>query len=326
MFDTAASLSTNGAGWCVPVHGRVYRPASGRAAKAALALALKTGFGVAPDTGSRSVFDARCALLLGDNSPGKRIVVTIAGHDYVLPPSGRDGQFRTEVAVPLQQATVDGCSGFLPIEARLLDDDGQRVAGRAHLIAKTGISVISDIDDTVKVTHVGDRRRMMAMTFLEAFEAVDGMAARYRRWAEQGAVFHFISSSPWPLYEPLTDFLAQSGFPAATHTLKNVGLKDRSIRHFLSKSTKTKPPAIAAILASFPHRRFILVGDSAERDAEIYADIARRNPGRIAAIFIRNVSHGRKQRERMVRAFDGVGLDGVRCEIFADAADLPEVL
>jgi phosphatidate phosphatase APP1 len=40
----------------------------------------------------------------------------------------------------------------------------------------------------------------------------------------------------------------------------------------------------------FPKRRFILVGDSGEKDPEIYGALARSQPGRIVGIFIRDVT------------------------------------
>jgi phosphatidate phosphatase APP1 len=35
--------------------------------------------------------------------------------------------------------------------------------------------------------------------------------------------------------------------------------------------------------------RFVLLGDSGEKDPEIYADVVREHPGRILAVYIREV-------------------------------------
>lgn len=324
IFTTAAHRQPDGAGWIVPVHGRVFRPPDGRAAKAALALALKTGFGVSPDTTSRAIFDERCALMLGDNKAGRRIVVAMAGAEHQLAPTDRYGQFRDSIALTEAQAETFAPRGRVDITARLAPRDHRRFSGQAILVAPDGLSVISDIDDTVKVTHVASRRRMMAMTFLEAFQAVGGMAERYRSWVAEGASLHFISSSPWPLYEPLETFLSVAGFPQATTTLKNVALKDRSIRNLLAKATKTKPPAIDAILNDFPRRRFVLIGDSAENDAEIYVDAARRHGSRVARILIRDCGGRRSGLERAREAL--ARLDPATWQIFERADELPASL
>ena len=42
---------------------------------------------------------------------------------------------------------------------------------------------------------------------------------------------------------------------------------------------------------------FILIGDSGEKDAEIYGQVAIENPGRILAIYIRDVTHKRRDDE-----------------------------
>jgi phosphatidate phosphatase APP1 len=56
---------------------------------------------------------------------------------------------------------------------------------------------------------------------------------------------------------------------------------------------------IQNILKTYPKMRFILVGDSGEKDADIYLKIAREYPGRIRAIYLRSVKHrSRMQRVR----------------------------
>ena len=42
--------------------------------------------------------------------------------------------------------------------------------------------------------------------------------------------------------------------------------------------------------------KFVLIGDSGEKDADIYKDIAEKNPDRILAIYLRTVNHKRKIR------------------------------
>ena len=114
------------------------------------------------------------------------------------------------------------------------------------------MSVISDIDDTVKVTHVLSRRRLWEATFYKPFAAVEGMADAYHRLAAPGVAFHYVSSSPWHLTEPLLDFLEATGLPVSSIALKHVRLKDRTALDILRPGRETKPPEIEAILQSFP--------------------------------------------------------------------------
>ena len=45
------------------------------------------------------------------------------------------------------------------------------------------------------------------------------------------------------------------------------------------------------MVALYRELPFVLIGDSGQRDPEIYAQVVREHPGRVLAIYIRNVSH-----------------------------------
>jgi phosphatidate phosphatase APP1 len=56
-------------------------------------------------------------------------------------------------------------------------------------------------------------------------------------------------------------------------------------------------------MADFPDRTFLLVGDSGERDPELYAAIAKRNPRQVAGVAIRQVD-GKPPREKVRSRLD----------------------
>lgn len=62
-----------------------------------------------------------------------------------------------------------------------------------------GISVISDIDDTVKISNVLSKRLLLKHTFYSYFKPVEGMNELYQKWSEQQCQFHYVSASPWQL-------------------------------------------------------------------------------------------------------------------------------
>ncbi|KAL3954652.1 hypothetical protein ACCO45_010215 [Purpureocillium lilacinum] len=51
-----------------------------------------------------------------------------------------------------------------------------------------------------------------------------------------------------------------------------------------------KKSTLTRLMRDFPRRKFLLVGDSGEADLEVYTDLAMANPGRILAVFIRDVT------------------------------------
>ena len=321
FFTTAAHTSADGRDWIVPIHGRIYRPERSVARKAVIARALKSGFGIVPDRESNARFSERVDLLLADNKGGRRIVVAFGTRDVALPVSGADGHFAAQLRLPASEVAPDARNGSLGYRARLAARDPRTFLGTVLLLQAEGVSVISDIDDTVKITWVTDTRRMLEATFLKPFEAVPGMARLYTTWSASGAAFHYVSSSPWHLYEPLSAFLDAAGFPLASIDLKKVRLKDGSIRNIVADSTITKPPVIEALLAAHPARRFVLVGDSGEKDPEIYGDVLRRHPARIVRVFIRNVTGAGATDARFTRAFSGI--DPARWQLFTEADELP---
>jgi phosphatidate phosphatase PAH1 len=74
----------------------------------------------------------------------------------------------------------------LTFYAVMPDGDRRNFAGEVHLLEDTGTSVISDIDDTIKVTQVNDRSALLANTFVRPFKPVEGVAAAYQAWAAKG--------------------------------------------------------------------------------------------------------------------------------------------
>ena len=120
-------------------------------------------------------------------------------------------------------------------------------AAELLLIPPTGLSIISDIDDTVKLSDVLNKRELLRNTFLREFVPVEGMAELYRHWGEEHeAVFHYVSASPWQLQPELEGFLRNSGFPPATFHLKSVRLNalpgsGDSLLNLLEKGASFKP-------------------------------------------------------------------------------------
>jgi phosphatidate phosphatase APP1 len=170
--------------------------------------------------------------------------------------------------------------------------DGQLMIAPAY----SQFGIISDIDDTVLVTGATSLWQTLRLTFLEnAFTRLPfaGVAAFYRA-LQSGAVttlfnpIYFVSSSPWNLYDLLIDFFRIQGLPKGP-----LLLRDLSLNADLLSSTghhTHKRAMIDKVLAVNPDLPFVLLGDSGQQDPEIYADVIRANPGRIRAVYIRDVS------------------------------------
>ena len=200
--------------------------------------------------------------------------------------------------------------------------DGRKFAGTIHLLAAKGISVISDIDDTIKVSDVRNRDELMKNTLVRPFQPVKGMADPYRAWARNdGASFHYVSGSPWQLYPALAEFVRSNNFPTGSFHLKQFRVKDETFLNLFKDPEVYKMAIIEPLFERFPERRFILVGDSGERDPEIYGMLARKHPGQVQRIFIRDVTGQAPESARYRKAFAGISPHVWK--VFDDPAELP---
>ena len=163
--------------------------------------------------------------------------------------------------------------------------------------------IISDLDDTVFETSATNVLKMLVRTLFSnahSRQPFAGVAAFYRqlmygRTGRPDNPFFYVSSSPWNLYDVLDDFMALHDMPPGPLLLRDFSI---------SRPKTTPPPGVTGsaaihfahklheiddLLATYPTLPFVLLGDSGQEDARIYREVVRRHPGRIRAIYIRDV-------------------------------------
>ncbi len=316
FFPTAARLSTDSLRWIVPIHAWVFEPEDESLWRRATLSAFATGLGLDEGATDNEIFRERARWFLVDNEGGKTFKLTI-WKEQALGPSGDNGHLDTKLALQRRGDGEEPETFWLGYSAILPPGDQREFDGDALFPGSAGLSVISDIDDTIKISDVTDKKALLANTFLKPFEAASGMVTTYRRLAGAGAVFHYVSSSPWQLYPALREFMDASEFPLGSFHLKLFRLNDESFLNLFKSSRESKPPIIEALLDAYPQREFILIGDSGEHDPEIYGEIARRHPERIRHIYIRKVTPETTKDDRYRDAFNG--LPSSQWTLFEDA-------
>lgn len=205
--------------------------------------------------------------------------VTFAGQARRVK-TGEDGLFEASFPAP---AGAPFAPGLHPVRAECRGASG---AAQVHVVPDGApFLVVSDLDDTLAVTNVQSARGLVSSGLLSderTQPAVDGMAAFFRclrDGSDPAPAFAIVSGSPLEYGPRVEAFLARAGFPFAALALRHLGA--RTLKGY-------KEPAIRALLSRFP-QRVVLVGDSGERDPEVYATIRREHPERVAAIFIHDV-------------------------------------
>lgn len=287
VFPTNAVFDSASQRWKLNIHGWVFEPETNSLWRKGLIRSLALFVGVDKKSADGKRFKQRTAMFLVDNERSKDIVLSASGQHFSAPTTGANGHFEFNASLPKGSSH---CKNWLTLKVQTKDKDQRNFSGEVQCLNHNGISVISDIDDTIKNSNVLDKKKLLKKTFLKEFSAVQGMSTLYQHWNQLGYQFHYVSSSPWQLYPVLNEFIDVQSFPRGSMHLKLIRVKDSSIFNLLATPEEGKIPTITTLLEAYPKRRFILVGDSGEKDANIYATIAKKYSGRIIKIYIHNVT------------------------------------
>ena len=311
--------------WRLKIQGRVYEPNSPKSPW--LVRALGRAVHVSP---SNPDFATRANLLVSDSSNNTRVTVKVGESVFKLPPSDAAGYFTGELTLAdadvRQLASARQVVKFESMPAR---EGGAVFPGEIVVLPAEGLTVITDMDDTIKDTRMLDPPERNANTFQRPFRAVEGMAALYRGWqaaAPAGLHFHLVSAGPWQLHEPLRRFTSEAQFPDFTWDMRSVDLPNpktllEEVKPDLQRTYEFKLRKISEFMERLPGRHVVLVGDSGERDPEVYAAIVTRFPGRVDHVFIRNV-HPDDQKERFAALF-ATPASFALLQVFREPRDLP---
>ena len=155
--------------------------------------------------------------------------------------------------------------------------------------------IISDIDDTILHSSILDWKTAAELTFLhnartrkplrgaaKLYQALQAGAGGERR----NPVF-YVSSSPWNLYDLLEDFMELNAIPPGPVFLRDIGFDPGKFLKTAGHGHKLE--RVRELVARHPRLRWVLIGDSGQADAELYAEAAQEFGERILAIYIRDV-------------------------------------
>lgn len=307
FFRTVTTGLPGQTSWDVPIKGWVFEPERDSFKRRLLLKALAKVLGLPAGSEELALFQARADLFLVDSESRKDIKVRFGVGVHALPRSDGDGMFGG--ALQLTPWSLTSAPPWVRYTAELPAGDTRRFEGTVQVAAPGELGVISDIDDTLKVTFVKNRTEMLKNTFLRPFQAVPGMAQAYERWARAGATFHYVSGSPYALYPHLVKFMDDAGFPQGSYHLKASLLKKSGEPELTGSTVDHKIAAIESIFKANPGRKYVLVGDSGEKDPEIYGEVYRRHADRVKRIHIRRAPLADESTARYEAAFKGVPAD-----------------
>ena len=220
------------------------------------------------------------------------VTVRCAGEERTIH-TDAEGYYHVE----LPRAEKDGES-WLTADARCTIR-GEEIAEQHEIVTpgpETEFAIISDLDDTVIETNVTSFLTAAKLTFVghaKTRKPLEGVSALYdslrngRAGRPVNPIF-YVSSSPWNLHDLLCDFMELNEIPKGPMFLRDYEINPtklfasaRDHRHKLDRTLR--------LMADFPDLPFVLIGDSGQHDAGLYAEAATLHPTRVKAIYIRDV-------------------------------------
>lgn len=206
-----------------------------------------------------------------------------------------DGFFKFE-----WKANQDIEAGWHYVKVEALADDDSVLSsseGKVYVPHITQYAFVSDVDDTVMISHsatIGRRLRELFIKNPRTRKTFPDAAHHYQLLAkshtekDQPNPFFYVSSSEWNLYDYLLETFRFNKLPDGAFLLNTLKRwKD------LVRTGKTghegKLIRVMRILDAFPNQKFVFFGDNSQQDPEIYTSIAEKYPKNIEAIYIRNI-------------------------------------
>ncbi|PPQ66431.1 hypothetical protein CVT24_007197 [Panaeolus cyanescens] len=216
-----------------------------------------------------------------------------------------------------QNVSLGSCAGThhsLTATVQLPEGDHRSVKATIFRSPNSGYGVISDIDDTVKISHVLDKKALIRSTLLDEPKAVSGMPELYTKLSQtlKDPQFVYVSGSPFQLYPFLHEFIDSTYTTAkGPIMLQNLTVFDpRDVIEFIASSSdatyKHKMDSITTLRSFYPKKKWMMIGDSTQKDPEVYGRIYKRFPDMLLCAWIRQVENADNTPERFAKAFKDV--------------------
>ncbi len=255
---------------------------------------------------------------------GAQLKVSIGDNTFDLV-TDREGYFYLDT--PLEKPLEPTDKKWRKATIRLLRTRRREVniteTAKILVPSRAEFGVISDIDDTILITEVTSllKLKMLYLTFLknaanrQTFHEVEAFFRALQRGksGENRNPFFYVSKSPWNLYDFLEEFIEINELPRGPLLLRDIGFLPRRFPfESLGKQYRGhKISSVARILRMYPDMPFILIGDSGEKDAEIYLTLAKAFPGQVKAIYIHDVKDPLRA-QRTLQLIKRSGVENIR--------------
>lgn len=225
-----------------------------------------------------------------ERMPGVAVEARFRGQSAIAV-TDEDGYYQARLAV----SDAPAAESWEMAEVRLGDGGPVFLQPVLCVPATARFGVISDIDDTVlesSITHWQTAAQLVFLHNAQTRKPLEGVAGLYEAFqrgpggSARNPIF-YVSASPWNLYDLLEDFFDLNGIPQGPILLRDVDVNRASFR--ADSASLSKLEHIHRLIERYPALNWVLMGDSGQIDADLYARTIARYPGKILAIYIRDV-------------------------------------
>ncbi|TLD31268.1 hypothetical protein PspLS_02165 [Pyricularia sp. CBS 133598] len=156
----------------------------------------------------------------------------------------------------------------------------------AYLVPPEGYTVISDIDDILRVTKIYVPKEGLLNSFARPFTPWENMPDIYANWARSNRDmhFHYLTTTPEQATRIYMDYIYKT-YPAGSFDTRPLNFSD------VSATLSIRKYLLDRVFQTFPQRKFVLVGDISNSDImKDYPRMAKEYPGQVSCILLRNTS------------------------------------
>ena len=156
----------------------------------------------------------------------------------------------------------------------------------AYLVPPLGVTIVSDIDDILRVTKIYEPKEGLLNTFARPFRPWLNMPEIYANWSTSLSdfYFHYLTTTPEQITRNYMDFIYKT-YPLGSFDTRPLNFSDVSATLSIRKYLLDK------VFATFPQRKFILIADTSNSDVmKDYPELYHEHPDQVACILLRNTS------------------------------------
>ncbi|KAB5592351.1 hypothetical protein CTheo_4175 [Ceratobasidium theobromae] len=158
--------------------------------------------------------------------------------------------------------------------------------GSVYLVPSQGITLIADIDDTLRVTKIYQPEEGLANSFARPYVPWMNMPAVLANWQQkvQGLHFHYLTTTPIKVTPTYESFI-YANYPLGSFDIRPLNLTTPNQIFQIRKVN------LYRIFETFPQRKFVLLADTSNNDImREYPAMSSAFPGQVQCILIRNTS------------------------------------